>query len=728
MAKKVPTAKIITSVLALGLAFWLGRVSSPGGDPEPGDSQDASPRSTERSARKNPKRDKIANGEGAGDQSIGTALQLREIFANTRGQYGLGSSLAKQRLAKMNTGELSQLVHDLAEQQSSTTGYSYHLEIQAACTRWAEIDPDTALSFVLANKQHSFLTAALSSVFAGIVNYDPQLALAKLHEIDDPGVRHTARISVLSSLALSEPDIWMEAIKERPELWRNLNIYTAAAEWAMDDPKAAADRIMQLPDHLQAQGISSISSVWASKNPQAALAWAKSLETPNLRTLAMSGVVTALAKEDFQQAITVIDSLNPQARKTSLTNIFRTLANVDFDRAIEQAMGMTSKLDQKTALRELLGLSHYSGSSWGYRNYNGHGHSNASADQLRKLINKLPKSSLRRQALGQLGTKMAVYSEQEASEYIKNYPAAEQELIKSAMIKSLSYSNPERAIKIYQSIPPDQRSSGIYNQILSNLANTNPEEALSLALKMKTPEQQAQNANYAFIKLAKDDPSGTASRFDDLPEGPVRNAALRTIASAWGQSDPTAAIQWAKGLTGKEQPDALSNILSHYGRIDPQAAALVLEQALAEHSNDSSWNLSSPASSIAFAMGQENPATAAEWISKLPEGSTQTSAIRALAKTWSHEDIDGAADWINGLPDGKARDTGISTVVNTISNKNPAAAFDWANSMGDDRKRLSNLQSIIYSWKRKDPDEARTAVEQADLTEKERERLMKSFK
>jgi hypothetical protein len=86
---------------------------------------------------------------GAGGAAITSARELRDIFKQNGGNLQTGKAMADVILARMNGAEISRLVQDLAAAQASSPGYFYTLEINTACSRWAEIDPDAALRFVL---------------------------------------------------------------------------------------------------------------------------------------------------------------------------------------------------------------------------------------------------------------------------------------------------------------------------------------------------------------------------------------------------------------------------------------------------------------------------------------------------------------------------------------------------------------------------------------------------
>ena len=174
---------MILSILAgLGFVFWAGRASAPKTAADLTENARLDPRAAARPEARNPARN---TAPGGGGQAVTSAQQLRSIFRNSGGNWQTGGAVANAALARMNGPQLSQLVHSLATAQATTPGYSYSREINAACARWAEVDPDAALRFVLSNKQASFRAEAIGSIMAGIARNDPALARAKLAAITD---------------------------------------------------------------------------------------------------------------------------------------------------------------------------------------------------------------------------------------------------------------------------------------------------------------------------------------------------------------------------------------------------------------------------------------------------------------------------------------------------------------------------------------------------------------
>ena len=583
MRVKIPYAMVLSVLAGLGLAFWAGRASGPGNTVGLSENSGLDSGAAEWFGARHPGR---KADPGGGGQAVTSVQQLRGILKNSGSNWETGRAMADAALAKMNGPQLSQLVHSLATAQATTPGYSYRREINAACSRWAEVDPDAALQFVLSNKQASFRSAAISSIFAGVARNDPALA----------------------SLA----------------------------------------------------------------------------------------------------------SLSPAARRAGLVSVIGTMADLDFDAALAKASTFTDPADRKAALALLVGRGN---------DY----YIDRSPEQLNTLLATLPSGSLRNNALNQLGSQLAACSREAAAGILAGYPPKDREKIQICMMQRLSDSDPARAIEIYQTLPPGKAESYIYMSTYFNLAKQDPEAVLRLVAD-KPSEEQAQVVGVVFAQLARNDPSAATRRLDDYPVGPVRDAAMAQLTSAWAQDDPAAAKAWVATLTGTDQTRAFNALIPAVADTDPKGAADMLGRLLATAPRDAADNHESATFSLVRIWGRDDPEAAGNWTAALPDGNMKNNAISNLASTWASEDFDATGKWIDTLPDGKARDSGVSSMVSATTRRDPATSFAWATTIGDNARRVSMLEAVVGQWKESDPDKARAAVQQADLTRIERDRLLKQIK
>jgi len=705
--KTLPIAQITLTLAALGITFWLGRVSAS----EPSEKIDE----TSESARSNTPRfrnySSNRNSPGAGGQAVTTARQLHKL--HNQG----GSSATALALAKMNTSEIATLARNLAKKVESTSGYFPNSEINQTFTRWAEVDPEAALKFAHSLKLQSFQKSVIfQAIFNSLEKTAPALAHAKLAKISNLGLRKQLKVSLSRALAIADPDAWLHELKSDPTLSKQIPAYAFSAiarEWAHDDPATAATRIQQFPTGQQLKSIETISRIWASTDPHAALTWAQALDKPYQKSKAINAVLGGMATRNLDSALATLDSLSTTSRPAGISAIFGALASKDFETALAKAGSLTNPIDQRVAYKAMIASNNYS--------------INLNAKPLRQLTEQLPAGALRNEALQRLGISLASFSPIDAQDYISSYSEKDQAKIKLQMINYLSYSNPHRAMKLYESMPAEKVESYLFSSIIRNVAKNDPEEALQIALKEKLNYQQANAMSHIFRELAATDPKSAQKHLEELPQGKARTKALESLAETWAKTDADSAIQWAESLPDAEQQKAVLSILPQMAKSSPEDAASYMETLLQSTPEKSHRNFSSAIYYMMNEWVQVAPASAGSWVNGLDDGSTKTQAIKNLASQWYQEDSNGVADWIDQLPQGKNRDNSISSIASNIQHKDPAAAFAWAESIGNDASRINQLSSIVRQWKSADPKKAQSMVNKADLTSDERTRLMKHF-
>ncbi|BDS06961.1 hypothetical protein NT6N_20010 [Oceaniferula spumae] len=718
MAEKSSLIKLIAIGAALGLAFWFGRVSSSASDDDEAAAKPPT-RSTTRAPRRQAPRVSLP---GAGQEAITTAADLRAIFKRSGGNIQRGTSEAKLALAAMNGLELARLIEDLATTQAATPGYSYQLEIQMACSRWAQVDPEAALAFALSNKQSSFRQTSLTSIFGSMAELDPNYAKKMLSQVQDPTLRRTLQYSIVSTMAISHPDAWLAEVKANPSMANSIG--SAVSEWAVDDPVATASRIGQLPKSMQASAISALATIWAGQDRKGALAWAGSLKNAADRDRALGSVAAGVAAQDPDAALTLLSGLDDTSRRAGISAVFKTLIDRDFDGAMDRALAITDEIDQATAIKSLLGSSsvpfgnpafYMSGSS-------------SNAEQINKLIQRLPEGSLRKEAITALSQRMSHYSLAEAENILANYTEEERSSMKLVMINTISYSSPERALEIYQSLPDEDKTDGALSNIVNYLSRNDPQAALDLALKQPSSGNVNHSICTALSRLSANDPIAALRRLDEIPDGQLRTSAISSIASSWSQQDPESALGWAEGLGKGERVQAMCNVIGNMANNDPKKAAKTLEGLMANADTNDFNSINNASRNIISNWGKSDPSSAADWIGKLPDSKLQNYAVARLASQWVPADMERASQWIETLPDGQARDAGVAYVIQATRQKDPSTSFAWANSLSNQQSRYSQISYALREWNKTNPKEARAAAMRADVTESQRENLLRNLK
>lgn len=718
MAEKSSLLKLAAVTVALGLAFWLGRASTSNHDEGIGTSEPGI-RSTTRAPKRHVAR---VVSSGVGQEAVTSAADLRDFFKRSGGNFQRGTSEAKLALAAMNGPELSRLVHDLAVTQADSPGYSYLLEIQTACSRWAQVDPEAAIAFAQSSRQQSFRSTALRSMFNGLAEIDPNYAKQLLTRIHDPALRKSMRSGIISSMAMTHPDAWLAEVKLNPSIGGNM--ISAVSEWAVDDPAATATRIKQLPKSLQRSAITTLGAIWAGKDPQSALSWARSLDSTTDQERALSSVAGSIAAKDPDRAMTLLSGLRDAGRRAGIAAVFRTLIDRDFDGAMNRALALTDEKDKAAAINAMLGKNNDSFSN-GYVTFMSGPSSNA--EQVHKLISRLPEGTLRNGAINSLAQRLAHYPPADAEALFAGYSEEERITIKQQMITTLSYSSPKRALELYQSLPEEKRQAGTFSNIVNYLSRRDPDTAIDLALQATDKNASIGGISTAFRYLTTNDPEAAVRRLESIPEGDIRDSAIYSLVNTWGRQDPEQALKWADGLAEGARETAMCNVLGRMASTDPENSAKALADLLKAPTGKHADALANATQQLMASWGRSDPESAATWVGGLSNEQSRARAVGTLASQWMKKDMAGASQWLESLPDGKARDAGVFQIVYVTQSKNPSTAFAWANSLSDQHSRYSQISQTLRYWKKIDPAKARAAVRQANVSDRQRENLLRNL-
>ncbi len=108
------------------------------------------------------------------------------------------------------------------------------------------------------------------------------------------------------------------------------------------------------------------------------------------------------------------------------------------------------------------------------------------------------------------------------------------------------------AFELFDAITLDELHSEIY----SAMALTNPDAVIDKRLAADdtlSSDIRDSTLQSAFSTLAAKDPAAALARWQSLPEGKLRDAALEGLSRTWARKDPTTYYRWADALPGEQR-------------------------------------------------------------------------------------------------------------------------------------------------------------------------------
>lgn len=648
--------------------------------------------------------------------------------------FGTNRNLGKA-LEKLDADALLTLLKDL--ESSSKNDPKFHTARSQIFNYLALADPGLAMETLMSSDDASFKHAQIATVIRYLAKEDFSAARAAVESIEDQRLLGSARSSLATAAIEYAPNLLPELLKDSNQLvahqtihygswgshnrWNNwgwgnqvyypvFNQNSVISQWAVKDPAAAEAFAHTIEDPNQRAGaLSGIAAARAQTDPDGALAWAEGLTNSSARDQAMRSVLSSMANKDPHRVAEMLDSIqNPGLKQSLMTTVAHQLITTD------QAAGLAwiNKLPAGNIRNQALG------SAIGQI-------AQKDPASAALLIEELP-PNVRKNNMSQLASTWAHQDLEGARAWLGSIENPfEQQTVLEGIIGPWALSDPEGAAAyLKNSDLPAQLLSNHFGTIASQWANKDPEAAMQWAHEIEDPQGRQRALSSAYHNWAAKDPAAAAQQLGTVREED-RATAISSIVSNWSSRDPDALMQWMEGLTTEERINNASTIIGGISYNRPQEAAAWLERLATEAAGDEnlSGQIKSQAGSLVSNWSNSDVEAAADWALNLPDEEMRNNALNQVAQNWARMDPIGASDWIDDLPEGKARDQGVRELANQFKHIDPATAYEWSQSVTEDSNRTYSMREVLGEWKKTDPEAARQAYESSDLTEKQREQM-----
>ena len=455
--------------------------------------------------------------------------------------------------------------------------------------------------------------------------------------------------------------------------------------------------------------INGVASAWATSDPDGALSWARGLGDTRLRRDAVSNVISAIAAEEPEEAMALVEK-EPRNDRRGLR---------------QRALGQWFESDHEAAI---------------------------------KWINDQPNESERLRLFYGSATRFIWEDPEGAYDLAKDLPLGEQKLnFMSSILSQWSWNDPKGGLDWMKSFPKDMHGRLLVPSSLWGLAEANPEglrdvlagvtltdknkcafqtlgnqyvdndpaKALEWVKTIDSPSAQADVLASVYSSWAYREPDAAAEEALSLTDTDQKRRAVESIAGVRARNDPEKAIEWAEGLSGDSRDQALASVIQATASEDPIKASKEVERLLNEGSD--SPKLADAAASVAGSWTESNPQAAADWASELGSDKARKDAVGRVAGQWSKFDPMGASQWISNLNEGPERDAAAGQLSQNIRGTDPESAFAWASTIQDERDRFQALEQTVDTWKNSNETAARDAILEASLSEADQAKLLEGI-
>jgi len=471
------------------------------------------------------------------------------------------------------------------------------------------------------------------------------------------------------------------------------------------------ERFEALPAERRPEEAVKIAASLESKSPGMGLAWAGTLQVPELRAKALDGVVCGSTLEKPAALVKMIVELPVVLRTGPGTELFGKLADIDIERAFDEALAVSDPQFASWMISEIL-------NRW---------------DRLRPLpvekLNKLSDphfASVRAQIIRSVAEKMAGEDATEFPEDIFEHlkDPVDRNMFLGTFANRLCNTKPRLALALLKRVPAADRRTEDISQVCGAVANEAPVEALATAEEGKGGAPSTAAAESTCRKVAAAYPEVAAEWLANHRSLPGYRDLLTRLGTGWQEMDAQVALNWAATLETADRVAVIAAMATQAKPFYPPQAANKLGPLVSLRPDDNF--LADDCRFVVNAWAQSDPTGAAAWLGTLVPGKISERAAAPLFERWCKDsgDLAPCVRWIESLPAGDRRDRIIPAFATCAANYDPALAFKYASAVPSSAAADSALVVSANAWLKSDPEAARKAIETSNLAPKKKAELL----
>jgi hypothetical protein len=337
----------------------------------------------------------------------------------------------------------------------------------------------------------------------------------------------------------------------------------------------------------------------------------------------------------------------------------------------------------------------------------------------------------------------------------------------SKHLQKVAETDPAKALEQALELPNSQDRASLRVGVSSNWVRKDPAGFLQW-LKNREATSQWRESEWtdwthplstATSELISKDPNRVRQLIDGWKDGKMKNYLATSYSSRLAYSDPDAAIAFVEEMKLRNPDFNYTSILPGVFDKDPEKGKELLktevERLVSKNSYQSGeytanlmkkWIEKDAGAAAEFAKGLpakvmpdvfyaiskewciKDGQAALDWASALPSGAAKEHALRQFTYTWSKHDTKKSTAWLNSLPQDTHRWAATEGFVFSTFDTDPDAALGWARSIPDEKKRLDIVARAWSSWNRDNFQSAFDWLENGELSERERDAILRAWR
>lgn len=273
-------------------------------------------------------------------------------------------------------------------------------------------------------------------------------------------------------------------------------------------------------------------------------------------------------------------------------------------------------------------------------------------------------------------------------------------------------------------LDPRERARALHD-LGAALARTDLEQALREAMNLERPQDRLDFLRGVFGVWAESDPEAAlAYARRNLAAGMIQTEMISLAVNKWGATNPHDAWVWvSQNLSGPLREQALTDLMIGWTRRDPAGAAAwlastaVTSQALyaatattwAEQDRHGALDWadrlkiphirSAALTAAVLESARQDPAETAQVVTpKLESEPNAPELATVLADVWGTDDPAATARWVETLPPGPVREQAAGTLANVWATQDIEGAIAWSASLEDSpmrRQVIAHLGTVL---------------------------------
>jgi hypothetical protein len=436
-------------------------------------------------------------------------------------------------------------------------------EIDALLAR-AESDPLGAFKTMIDLDRAMLQSLILPRLANVVARRDPIGALALADSIDDPNVRRSFQLSVLTAWGETNPTGVFEFLDSADSalLVVSSAVFPALAESDADRLLAMLERF---PPSVRNDAKSAVMQTIAARDPVEAIAMLDTIPPGQERQRMLQVIAQAYGRVNPDLALAWVKSLTPPS-DDAMRAVLQGIAATDVDRAIDV---MFAELDQQRLgpAGNAIPLSSSFSMMLSLMSRNG---ADVSRFADRLLAAEGPEVS------PMMSSVVSIWAQRDG-EAALSWTLANASQLDNSVLRSLSQrianENIDLATATLGRLPADKRAAWIEG-LAARLVAQDVDQAVGFLERYRGQPGYDQAYGTVLSQIALNDPVRAAGMLRNAPESSENRSAIFAISREWAARDPAAAGRWAMDSIrdAELQSSAIGNIASTWAQRDAAAA------------------------------------------------------------------------------------------------------------------------------------------------------------